>query len=68
MSVPGIQEAVVHAFLVAEQQKSFRVHVETTKRVDILWKTEFGQGSLTGFVSCELAENAIGFVKRDYQG
>jgi hypothetical protein len=62
-----VQQFVFEGFLVGEKKKTFRIHIEASKRQDFGRKIEFLQSPLP-FVSrigVELAQDAIGLVKSD---
>jgi hypothetical protein len=63
VSVLRIEEFGVESGFVGEKEESFAVTVETSERVDVWWKTEFGEGTLSGVVGRELGEDAVGLVE-----
>jgi hypothetical protein len=63
VSVLRIEEFGVESGFVGEKEESFAVTVETSERVDVWWKTKFGEGTLSGVVGRELGEDAVGLVE-----
>ena len=61
----GIEEAVVEAWFIAEEEEAFGIEVESAEGVGVRGEGEFGEGSLAGLVRGELAEDAEGFVEGD---
>jgi hypothetical protein len=46
VSVLGIEETGVEVWFVAEKEKSLRIGIKSTKRVNIFWESKLSQGEV----------------------
>jgi hypothetical protein len=58
-----VEQFGVESGFVGKKEEAFAVAVEAAEGVDVFWKTEFGQGALSGVIGGELGKDAVGFVE-----
>ena len=68
MGVGGLEQALVPAGFVAEQEETLGIGVETADGVDPRGELEFGEVSMRGSVGSELGEYAPRFMEGDEHG
>ena len=69
VSVSGFQKPCVPFGLIAEQQQAFRIRVQPTNRIHVLWKAEFRQWTIPRTIGRELRQHTVWFVKSNqHQG
>jgi hypothetical protein len=63
VSVLGIEETGVEAWFVAEKEKSLRIGIKSTKRVNIFWESKLSQGAVGGAIWGKLGNHPVRFMK-----
>ena len=70
----GIEQPCVEPELITQQEKTFRVGIKSSQRIDVFRKPEFRQGSVKRFVGGEAGEHSVRLMKSnqhrplEYQG
>jgi hypothetical protein len=68
VGVLRIEQAVVKAGFVAEEEEAFGVGIEPTQGIDIFGKSKLGQGPVGRTVRRELGKNSVGFMEGEEHG
>ena len=63
MRVFRVEQASVEPGFVAENKKSLRIGIKSTKRINIFRESKLSQGAVGGAIWGELGNHPIGFVK-----
>lgn len=63
VGVTGMQELLVPAGFVAEEQQALGVGIQAADGIDVFGELKFGEGTVGRAVAGELGQHAVGFVK-----
>jgi len=63
VGVAGIEEAVIPASFVTEEQEAFGIAIQATDGIHVWRETELGEGAVGGVLLSELGEDVEGLVE-----
>jgi hypothetical protein len=65
VSAGGMQEAMVQIRFIAQKQKTLRIRIQPSDRVNPFWKTKLRQRAVARSISGELRKHPVRFVERE---
>ena len=65
MRVFGLQQQVIQSPLIAQEQKSLRIGIQASQRIDVLGKTKRGERAMTRAIGRKLRNHSVRLVKSE---